>query len=250
MQIARAFTGWRYDDKHGNAFLRRRPARLRRRTFPRAGPRSSTSPPGGFGAGGPRLRPTRARARSEIDRVIDIIFDHTRLDGQEHGRAPHRLPAAASTSRTPSPAVTHVRRPGGRPTPASTPASTSPRCVRSILCHDDFYLTAAASASYTAPGKKSVKWPIDYVVEHAAAAPDEAEGQVLPDPRRQLLARILDHLTNMGQVIARSAQRVRLGLGGGLGEQRHAARALQLRARPRRRRATAAGVPAREARWT
>jgi hypothetical protein len=70
--------------------------------------------------------------------------------------------------------------------------------VRSILCHDDFYLTAGSD--YSVNGRKSVKWPIDLVVSTLRMLDMKPVGkyfQIQGGSYRSML----DHLSNMGQVI-------------------------------------------------
>ena len=72
--------------------------------------------------------------------------------------------------------------------------------VRSIRCHDDFYLTEAGEASYNASGKKSVKWPIDYAVSSLrllAMKPKGKNYQILGGSYRS----VLDHLSGVGQIL-------------------------------------------------
>jgi hypothetical protein len=95
----------------------------------------------------------------EIDRVVDILFDHDGLDGKNTvaRRTAYRLcEFLAHASPDLTNFVDQVVTDSGFATTWDIAA-----LVRSILCHDDFYLTAAAD--YSAAGRKSVKWPIDYV---------------------------------------------------------------------------------------
>src|SRR5262249_19732187 len=114
---------------------------------------------GGFGTSG-RDYADQGEGPQEIDRVIDIIFDHTDSEGKNTvaRRTAYRL-CAYFAHGNPSVGwfVDEVVHDSGFD--ASFDISA---LVRSILCHDDFYSTAAAD--YSASGLKSVKWPIDYVV--------------------------------------------------------------------------------------
>jgi uncharacterized protein (DUF1800 family) len=73
--------------------------------------------------------------------------------------------------------------------------------VRSILCHDDFFLTAAGEASYTASGKKSVKWPVDYVASSLRLLGMKPKGKFY-EIQGGSFRSVLDHLADMGQILA------------------------------------------------
>src|SRR6185369_13586922 len=80
VQIARAFTGWRYDDKTATAFLD-----IDRHDmtadFPERGPKVIYTTVGGFGPSG-RSFTVNGEGEPEIDSVIDIIFAHRDSDGK------------------------------------------------------------------------------------------------------------------------------------------------------------------------
>lgn len=189
VQIARAFTGWRYDD-HGNAFLDDG-------NHDGGSPKVIYQSTGGFGAGGQDIT-GQGSGPGEIDRVIDIIFAHTDSTGKNTvaRRTAYRLcEYFAHASPDVTQFVDDVVADSGFDTSFDIGA-----LLRSIFCHDNFYLTAEGPASYTATGKKSVKWPVDYVASTLRLLQVKPKGKFY-----QILggsfSTILDHLTNMGQVI-------------------------------------------------
>jgi len=189
VQIARAFSGWRYDD-HGNAFLDDG-------NHDGGSPKIIYQSTGGFGAGGQDIT-DQGSGPGEIDRVIDIIFAHTDSTGKNTvaRRTAYRLcEYFAHASPDVTQFVDDVVADSGFDTSFDISA-----VLRSIFCHDNFYLTAEGPASYTATGKKSVKWPVDYVASTLRLLQVKPKGKFY-----QILggsfSTILDHLTNMGQVI-------------------------------------------------
>ena len=193
VQIARAFTGWRYDDR-SRAYLDDS-AHDFVADFPGRGPKTIFQSTGGFGAAG-RAFDDQGEGAQEIDRVVDILFDHTDSTGKNTvaRRTAYRL---CEYLAHPSPDligfVDDVVTDSGFATTWDIGA-----LVRSILCHDDFYLTAAAD--YSATGKKSVKWPIDYVVSTLRLLKMKPKGRYYQIEGGSYSSTI-DHLSNMGQTI-------------------------------------------------
>jgi uncharacterized protein (DUF1800 family) len=197
VQIARAFTGWRYDDKNGEPFLRDEQHDYKSQ-FPSRGPKVIFQATGGFGPAG-RAFDDQGEGEQEIDRVIDIILEHRDSTGKNTvaRRTAYRL---CEYFAHPSPSVTtfvdQVVADSGFDASWDIAA-----LVRSILCHDDFYLTAAGEASYTASGKKSVKWPVDYAASSLRLLNMKPKGkyfQINGGSYRSML----DHLSDMGQILA------------------------------------------------
>jgi uncharacterized protein (DUF1800 family) len=193
VQIARAFTGWRYDDR-SRAFLDDFYHDYTA-DYPARGPKTIFQSTGGFGAAG-RAFDDQGEGAQEIDRVVDILFDHTDSTGKNTvaRRTAYRL---CEFLAHPSPDLTDfvddVVTDSGFATTWDIGA-----LVRSILCHDDFYLSAGAD--YSAVGKKSVKWPVDYVVSTLRLVKMKPKGgfyQILGGT----YSGIIDHLGNMGQTI-------------------------------------------------
>lgn len=197
VQIARAFTGWRYDDNNAQPFLNENQHDYTE-DFPARGPKVIFKTTGGFGPGG-RAFDDQGEGPQEIDRVIDHILDHTDSTGRSTvaRRTAYRL---CEYLAHPDPAlatfVDQVVTDSGFDTSWDIAA-----LVRSILCHDDFFLTAAGEASYTAAGKKSVKWPIDYVVSSLRLLDMKPKGKFY-EIQGGSYRSVLDHLADMGQILA------------------------------------------------
>jgi hypothetical protein len=214
--------------------------------FPARGPKVLYASTGGFAGAQSFANP---EGETEIDQVIDIIFEHRDSDGKNTGRTPDDEAA---------PRILLPRRLGGRSTRrrrrsstsssrrrASTSTSTCRRSSAAIFTHDAFYATQA-EAPFGASLPRSVKWPVDFVVSTLRMTGVKGKGAI-SSSRAAASARS----TRTSRAWAdppRSAERLRLGLGAGVDLQRDAPGALQLRPRrhhgARRRRA----LQAREAR--
>lgn len=197
VQIARAFSGWRLDDKD-RPYLREN-----RHDFmvdyPERGPKVIFQTRGGFGAAG-RSFTTGGEGANEIDEVIEILFDHTDTDGKNTvaRRIARRLLAFfghggyATWSPATTAAVDAVIAESGFDTNWNLGA-----LVRAILVSDSFYETSAPGPSD--PSKaRSVKWPIDYAVTSMRLLGMKVKGKdarVAGGSNR----RIVDHLAGMGQ---------------------------------------------------
>jgi uncharacterized protein (DUF1800 family) len=157
-QIARAFTGWRFSDDDQAAFFRTERHDFMQE-FPERGPKVIFTDRGGFGPGG-RDFAMGGEGAAEIDRVVDILFEHTDTDGQNT--------VARRMARRLFEYFAH-----GDPDQAAIDAVVAGSgfamlwnvqlLLRAILVHDEFYKSAAAPP-FDAQTAKSVKWPIDYVV--------------------------------------------------------------------------------------
>jgi uncharacterized protein (DUF1800 family) len=205
VQVARAFTGWRYDDRSHEAYLSEWQHDYKDQfngdgdppgdTVDR-GPKVIFKTTGQFGPQG-RAFDDQGEGPQEIDRVIDIILEHRDSQGKNTvaRRTAYRLCQYLAHD---SPSVTgfvdQVVNDSGFDTSWDIAA-----LVRSILCHDDFYLTAPAN--YTASGKKSVKWPIDFTVSTLRLLRVRPVGKYFQITGGSYHS-MLTHLTNMGQVIA------------------------------------------------
>jgi uncharacterized protein (DUF1800 family) len=193
VQIARAFTGWRYDD-FGIAFLEDERHDYMA-DFPERGPKVIFQSTGGFGAGG-RDFTENGEGAAEIDLVVDILFAHTDSGG---GNTVARRTASRLIEflchDAPSLAVVDAV------VAASGFASSwnVGALVRAILVHDVFYETAAA-VPYSAATRKSVKWPVDYVVSTMRLLKLKVKGKPAWIPGGNYLS-LRDHLENMGQVL-------------------------------------------------
>lgn len=192
VQTARAFTGWTYDGSNKPRFEDYRHDYTDE--FPERGPKVLFPGRPGFPVGGASFG--SPEGATEIDQVVDILFQHTDSQGKNTvaRRTAHRL---CEYFAHPQPSLTFVDE-----IVAHSGFDTSfdiRLLVRSLLCHDDFYATAAGPP-YNASSKKSVRWPIDYVVGTLRVL------NLKPRGRYQVIEggsyrRVLDHLSNMGQTL-------------------------------------------------
>jgi len=192
VQIARAFTGWDYDRR--SSFLNDDEHDFMA-AFPGRGPKVIYTTVGGFGPAG-RSFTVNGEGAQEIDAVIDIICQHT--DSQGHNtvarRIAHRL---LEYFAYPDPenqfADDMVATSGFATSFEITPL------LRAIFVDDRFY-TTSAPAPFAAGTKKSVKWPVDYVVSSLRLLGMRLKG------RDQYVdggsgRSIFDQLSDMGQLL-------------------------------------------------
>jgi uncharacterized protein (DUF1800 family) len=191
-QIARAFTGWRYDDK-GNAFLNDS-----RHDFGGA-PKTIYTQSGQFGAAGVTYAGGTsgiAEGEAEIDSVIDVIFQHRDTQGYNTvaRRIARRLTEFFGIQNASQTLVDAIVGTGADAFDATWMIDG---VLRRLFVHDDFYLGAGAPGVTT---DKSIAWPIDYVVTTLRTLKVKLKG-------RDLLVAggdynpIRDHLADMGQTL-------------------------------------------------
>ena len=192
VQIARAFTGWRLDD-HGNAVFRE-DAHDFNVDFPERGPKVVFKNRPGFGPSGIDLA-NAGEGAPEIDYVIDVLLVHVDSQGKSTvGRRITRRLFEFFASAAPTTAlVDELLLMSGFATSWNVGA-----LVKTILCHDAFY-ASAAPPPYDAGTKKSVKWPIDFVVStlrllNVRPKKRKYEGLALEDSDS-----LRAHLDDMGQ---------------------------------------------------
>jgi len=199
VQIARAFSGWDYDDK-GVANLHdgdHDKGDAEEGWNPPRGPKVIYKNRGGFNDPSGQSFDAGTNYAAEIDNVIDIIFQHRYgAPGSERSTVADYIAHKLITFFAhPDPSPTFVQ----QVVDASNFASTwglSP-LLKAIFVHDDFYLSAAPPGTDT---KKSVKWPIDYVVGTLRMLEMKLKGKYqYVDGGEGTSA--MDHLTNMGQVV-------------------------------------------------
>lgn len=192
VQTARAFTGWTYDGGDKPRFEDYRHDYTDE--FPERGPKVLFAGRPGFpGGGAPFGSPEGA---TEIDQVVDILFAHTDSEGKNTvaRRTAYRL---CEYFAHPQPSLAFVDE-----IVAHSGFDTSfdiRLLMRALVCHDDFFLTAAGPP-YVGTSKKSVRWPIDYVVSTLRLL------NLKPRGRYQVIEggsyrRVMDHLGNMGQTL-------------------------------------------------
>lgn len=172
-QIARAFTGWRYES-NGTPYLdddRHDIQNPRNYPLPDRGPKVIYAGNSGVALrpGGGDFTQPGGEGAGEINNVIEIIFSHS-----DTGSAPLGIPAGQNTvaRRTTKRLLEYFARPFSDPISSADVADIDEiisisnfdttfdisALLRAIFTHDIFYPVDPASAL------NSVKWPIDYVV--------------------------------------------------------------------------------------
>ena len=196
VQIARAFTGWDYNYRTGKSSFSEY-SHDYMSEFPERGPKVIFETIGGFSGG----RDFAASGEStedfpsrEPDAVIDTIFDHTDTSGMKTVARyiTQRLLTFFCHS---APATTQIN-----DIVAQSGFDTSwelTPLLRAIFVNDVFWETAAA-VPFTASTRKSVKWPIDYVVTTLRTLKVRPAG-TYPYVAGGDYNSLHDLLTNMGQ---------------------------------------------------
>ena len=192
VQIARAFTGWRYNRREAVLDTLQHDFMA---DFPERGAKVIFQSTGGFGAGG-RSFTVNGEGAPEIDTVIDIIFQHRDTDGKNT--------VARRTARRLLEFFAH-------PDPANSVADAVVAAsgfdtsfdiaalLRAIFVHDAFY-ESMAPAPFTASTKKSIKWPVDYVISTLRLLGMRLVGRDQHVEGGSFVG-IFDELSNMGQVL-------------------------------------------------
>ena len=198
VQIARAFTGWRFDFDN-NVLEFRESQHDFASEFPSRGPKRIYGTTGGFPMAQSFAQP---EGETEIDQVTDIIFRHRDTDG--------RNTVARRTTKRLLEYFCH----GGWATIDATKKAIIDDLIatsgfdvdfnvqtllRAMFTHDAFYETAAP-APFGATTRKSIKWPVDFVVSTLRMT------GVKPKGRNQVIeggsfSSLDTHLANMGQVL-------------------------------------------------
>jgi uncharacterized protein (DUF1800 family) len=200
VQIKRAFTGWDYEYNSGKPVFQDYDHDFSA-DFPERGAKTIYQSTGGFGGAG-RSFAANGEGEQEIDTVIDIIFDHKDSNGQNTvaRRTARRLleyfahPIADPISPADIAVVDQVVSDSHFATTWDIGA-----LVRAIFVHDSFYETAAA-APFADTTKKSVKWPIDYVVStlRLMHMKLKSKSQYVDVEQGK---DVRDQLSNMGQIL-------------------------------------------------
>jgi uncharacterized protein (DUF1800 family) len=193
-QIARAFTGWRYDDDRDRTAFLRTSRHDFSSEFPERGPKVIYKTVGGFGPAG-RSFTVNGEGEAEIDTVVDIIFEHRDSDGR-NTVARHITRKLIEYFAHPAPAVSFVD--GVIATSGFDSNWDLQALLQAIFVDDSFYLSAAMPGGGT---KKSFKWPIDYVVSTLRLLKVVPKGRDLEIARSGRYVRLRTHLANMGQVL-------------------------------------------------
>jgi uncharacterized protein (DUF1800 family) len=190
LQIARAFTGWRYDEKN-EPFLREQRHDFDDDTAPKVIYKTT----GQFGPGGVNYA-AGGEGPGEIDAVVDVIFQHR--DTQGHNtvarRIARRLIEFFGTS---NPSQDFVDDVVGTGPDAFDSTWLISGVLRRLFVHDDFYLGAGAPG---VTANKSIAWPVDYVVTTLRTLKVKLKGRDLELAGGDFLA-IRDHIIGMGQTL-------------------------------------------------
>ena len=205
-QIARAFTGWDYvrTQSPSRDPLFDSTEHDFRASFPSRGlPLGAPSPPGNkriyqeTGGFGPLSADyaSQGEGKQEIDRVVDIIFQHKDSAGMNTvaRRTARRL---IEYFAHPDPSLAYVD-----DVVAASGFATNfdvTRLLHQIFVHDDFYLTAGPPLG--ASTAKSVRWPVDYVVSSLRLLRMKPSGVASSIKGSDFLS-LREHLTNMGQTL-------------------------------------------------
>ena len=194
VQIARAFTGWSYSDKRKAVFDESH--HDFEVDFPERGPKVIFKGAHGFPPGGADFS-VNGEGEAEIDTVTDILFQHTDTDGKNtiaRRTASRLIEYYAHPDLVSSTVVDEVVADSGFATTWDIAA-----LCRAIFVHDVFYETAAP-APFGPGTKKSVKWPVDYVVSTLRLLSMRLKGRDRYIDGGSFLP-IRDHLQNMGQIV-------------------------------------------------
>ena len=194
VQIARAFSGWDYNNKGVAAFDPDRHDTTDQ--FPERGPKLIYQSTGGFGPGGRDYTQPAGEGPAEIDQVIDIIFQHTDSDGKNTVARyiAHKLFTYLGNAAPTTAVVDTLVADSQFDTTFNIGA-----LVRAIFVNDAFYATDAP-APFGAGDLKSVKWPVDYVVTTLRLLNMRLKSKYLY-VNGGSYASIRDQLNNMGQVL-------------------------------------------------
>ena len=190
VQIARAFTGWRYlvsgkpyldEDQHDYTS-----------EFPERGPKRIFEVKGQIPGGADF--DSNGEGAPEIDTVVDIIFTHRDSDGQNTvARRTARRLLEFYVGPDPSLGVIDaVVSESSFDTTFSIQA-----LVRAIFCNDAFYATGQPFG----PGvTKSVKWPVDYAIGSMRLLGMRFAGSQKYIPGGSYSG-VMTHMENMGQIL-------------------------------------------------
>jgi len=198
VQIARAFTGWRYGGSKGDPYLNEDQHDYMD-DYPARGPKVIFQSTGGFGAGG-RNFAASGEGEPEIDVVTDILFDHVDSDGKNTvaRRTTKRLLEFYCHGAYANPGPAEIAVIDQIVDASNFDVSFDLKALcRAIFTHDVFF-ESAAPVSPTS--KKSVKWPIDYFITTLKLTGMKLKGadQYVPGVNYRSS---FDHMVEMGQTL-------------------------------------------------
>jgi len=217
VQIARAFTGWDYNSKGAAVFESGNHDFMNDHSD--RGLKVIYKTAGGFGAGGVSYAPTPVidEGPQEIDAVVDIIFQHTHTDPDTsvHSTVARYITGKLFTFLAqPNPKrpqqMTQAQRDALKPIVDQLITDSGfdqtwdlHDLVRSILVSDAFYATDAPADPQNGFGanvKKSIKWPVDFVVSTMRVLKVHLKGRYTYVNGGDFDS-IENQLDNMGQVL-------------------------------------------------
>lgn len=192
-QIARAFTGWDYDDRGAPDFRDSR--HDYEEDYPARGPKRIFKTKGGFGNPAGQDITANGEGPQEIDTVVDIIFQHRYGAGLRNTVADHLAYKLITYFAHPQPDHGFVHDVVDLSGFAGSWSIAA--LLKQIFVHDDFYLSAA-TADTGVP--RSVKWPIDYAVSAVRLLRMKLKGKY-QETQGGYYASVRSHLTDMGQLL-------------------------------------------------
>ncbi|MBY0276032.1 DUF1800 domain-containing protein [Candidatus Binatia bacterium] len=200
VQIARAFTGWRYSD-NGKSYFDEGAHDFNAEFSGDRGAKRIFTTVGQFGPGG-RLFDANGEGAIEIDTVVDIIFEHRDTDGKNTvaRRTARRLLEfyVGPDDGTPAGKAARLALIDDVVAESSFDTTFSVQAlVRAIFCNDAFYATAQP---FGLGVTKSVKWPIDFAIGSMRLLGMKFAGSNKYIPGGSYTG-ILTHMENMGQIL-------------------------------------------------
>jgi uncharacterized protein (DUF1800 family) len=199
VQIARAFTGWRYTAA-AKAYLDESEHDFNAEFSGDRGPKRIFETTGQFAGGA--LFDANGEGAPEIDTVVDIIFQHRDTDGKNTvaRRTARRLLEFYVGAEGPLPADKAARLALIDDVVDESSFDTTfnvQALARAIFCNDAFYATAQPFGSGVT---KSVKWPVDFAIGSMRMLGMKFAGSNKYIPGGSYTG-ILTHMENMGQVV-------------------------------------------------
>jgi uncharacterized protein (DUF1800 family) len=199
VQIARAFTGWRYT-RTGKPYLDEGDHDFNAEFAGDRGPKRIFDNVGQFAGGA--LFDANGEGAPEIDTVVDIIFQHRDTDGKNTvaRRTARRMIEFYVGPEGPLPADKTARLALIDQVVAESSFDTTfnvQALARAIFCNDAFYATAQP---FGAGVTKSVKWPVDFAIGSMRLLGMKFAGSSKYIPGGSYSG-ILTHMSNMGQIL-------------------------------------------------
>ena len=197
-QAARGFTGWRLRNDDSESYLSNRRHDFMA-DYPERGPKVLFDNAHGFPAGGVSFT-QNGEGENEIGEIIDILLQHTDSDGRKTAAryVTRRLTEFYCYAGVDIAAIDEIIDDSGFDLTWDIPS-----LMRSLMCNDVFYATAA-SAPFSVDTKKSVKHPVDFIVGAMNVLAMKPKGKELEIARGDSDGRtrpIEEHSEAMGQIL-------------------------------------------------